>query len=169
MLRISDPVAVSVLVGSGATSVVTDLYTRRIPNVLTFGLAGFGVAMAAFGLDALTATEALLGLIVGLALMLPGHLIGATGAGDVKLFAAIGTLLGPRAMVMAFLYTAMAGGAIALAVAARRRLLRDTVDRALTLVRSAGANVGEIERSSVNRFAYAPAIAIGTLAAALGL
>jgi hypothetical protein len=28
--------------------------------------------------------------------------------------------------------------------------------------------VAEIERSAVNRFAYAPAIAVGTLAAALG-
>ena len=39
---------------------------------------------------------ALGGIAVGLAVMLPGHLIGATGAGDVKFFAALGTLLGPR-------------------------------------------------------------------------
>jgi len=37
-------------------------------------------------------------------------------------------------------------------------------------VMSRGANVGEIERSTIdNSFAYAPAIAIGTLAVALGL
>ena len=169
MLKISDPVAFSVLAGSGASSVAVDLCTRRIPNVLTFGVAGFGVLIAAFGLDALTATEAVLGLAVGLALMLPGHVIGATGAGDVKLFAALGTLLGPRAMVTAFIYTAIAGGALALFVALQRRLLRDTVANAVTLVCTAGANAGEIERASVNRFAYAPAIAIGSLAAALGL
>jgi hypothetical protein len=36
-------------------------------------------------------------------------------------------------------------------------------------VRTAGANAGEIEAAAVNRFAYAPAIAVGALAAALGL
>ena len=45
--------------------------------------------------------------------MLPGHLFGATGAGDVKLFAAAGTLLGPSDMVLAFVATAIAGGVLA--------------------------------------------------------
>jgi prepilin peptidase CpaA len=168
LLKISDPLAVSVVAGGGAWSTVVDLYTRRIPNALTFGVAAFGLLVAALGFSQLTATQALLGLVVGLLLMLPGHVIGATGAGDVKLFAALGTLIGPKAMVMAFIYTALAGGVIAIVVSLQRRLLRDTVDRALTLVRTGGANVGDIERATVNRFAYAPAIAIGSLVAALG-
>jgi prepilin peptidase CpaA len=169
LLKISDPVAVSAVVGTGASSAVIDYYTRRIPNPLTLGVAVSGLALAVAGLSSLTPTQALLGLAVGLALMLPGHLIGATGAGDVKLFAALGTLLGPSAITMAFLYTALAGGALAIAVALRRQLLRETVERAANLVRTAGASVGEIERAAVNRFAYAPAIAVGALAAALGL
>jgi prepilin peptidase CpaA len=169
LLRISDPIVVSAVAGSGLSSAIVDLYTRRIPNPLTFGIATFGIGLAAFHLGALTVTEALLGLVVGLALMLPGHIIGATGAGDVKLFAAIGTLIGPRAMVMAFVYTALAGGALAVVVALRRRLLRETFERTATLVRTGGANAGEIERTHVNRFAYAPAIAIGSMVAALGL
>jgi hypothetical protein len=45
-----------------------------------------------------------------------------------------------------------------------------TFERTAELVVSRGANVGDIERSTAdNSFAYAPAIAIGTLAAALGL
>jgi prepilin peptidase CpaA len=159
---------VSVVTGGGVSSAVVDLYTRRIPNALTFGVAALGLLVAALGFGQLTAAQAFLGLVVGLLLMLPGHVIGATGAGDVKLFAAFGTFLGPKAMLMAFVYTALAGGAIAIAVSLQRRLLRDTVDRALTLVRTGGANVGDIERAAVNRFAYAPAIAIGSLVAALG-
>lgn len=164
----SDPLAIGVVAGSGASSAVIDLYTRRIPNPLTFGVAAFGLLLAGFRLGEMTVAQALVGLAVGLVLMMPGHLIGATGAGDVKLFAAIGTLIGPRAIVMAFLYTALAGGAIAVAIAVQRRLLRETVERTVTLVRTAGANAQDIERAAVNRFAYAPAIAIGTLAAALG-
>lgn len=157
------------VIGVGASSAVVDFYTRRIPNRLTFGVAVFGLLVAAAGLHQLSVMQALAGLVVGLALMLPGHLIGATGAGDVKLFAAIGTLLGPQAVVMAFVYTALAGGVLAVAVAMRRRLVLQTIDRAVTLVRTGGANVGDIERATVNRFAYAPAIAIGSLVAALGL
>jgi prepilin peptidase CpaA len=169
LLKISDPVAVGAVAGSGASSTLVDLYTRRIPNVLTLGITIGGLIVAAVRLGAVTPGQALLGFAVGLALMLPGHLIGATGAGDVKLFAALGTLLGPRAIVMAFVYTAIAGGVLAIVVAMRRQLLRQTLERATTLVRTGGANVGEIEHATVNRFAYAPAIAIGSLAAALGL
>ena len=169
MLRISDPVAVSAVAGTGASSAFVDLYTRRIPNPLTLGVAAFGTTLAAFHLSSLTLTEALLGFAVGLVLMLPGHLIGATGAGDVKLFAALGTLLGPRATAVAFMYTALAGGVLAIVIAMQRRLLWQTFERTADLVRSGGANAGEIERAPVNRFAYAPAIAVGSLAAALGL
>ena len=169
MLRISDPVAVSAVAGTGASSAFVDLYTRRIPNPLTLGVAAFGTTLAAFHLSSLSLTEALLGFAVGLVLMLPGHLIGATGAGDVKLFAALGTLLGPRATAVAFMYTALAGGVLAIVIAMQRRLLWQTFERTADLVRSGGANAGEIERATVNRFAYAPAIAVGSLAAALGL
>jgi prepilin peptidase CpaA len=108
-------------------------------------------------------------LVVGLLLMLPGHVIGATGAGDVKLLAALGTLLGPRGIVVAFVYSALAGGILALIVARRRSVLRETIERTATLVRTAGGNVAAIEHGTVdNRFAYAPAIAFGAIAAALG-
>ncbi len=86
-----------------------------------------------------------------------------------KLFAAVGTLLGPAGVVVAFLYTAILGGALAVIVAVYRGRLETTLQGAATLVLTGGANVAEIERPTANnRFAYAPAIAIGTLAAALG-
>ncbi len=155
---------------SGGLAAAIDVYTRRIPNAATMGIAGLGVLLAVTHVTRLTVTGALLGLALAFVLMLPGHFIGATGAGDVKLFAALGTLLGPSAVLMAFLYTALAGGVLAVAVAVRRRSLSDSVGRVATLVGTGGANVGEIEAKSVNnRFAYAPAIAVGTLVAALGL
>jgi prepilin peptidase CpaA len=102
--------------------------------------------------------------------MLPGHLFGATGAGDVKLFAAAGALLGPAATAAAFLYTALAGGALAIAIACRRGRLQRTVHSAARLVASGAANAGEIEAvTENNRFPYAPAIAVGAVIAALGV
>lgn len=158
----------SAILAGGASSTAIDLRTRRIPNVLTAALAAVGLGVAAFGYGAVTLPQALAGLAVGFIVMLPGHVAGATGAGDVKLFAALGTLLGPGGALLAFFYTALAGGALAVAVALRRRMLRDTVARAAALVSSGGSNAGEIETIQINRFAYAPAIAIGALAVALG-
>jgi prepilin peptidase CpaA len=162
-------VVVAVLVAIGAVSTVIDLRTRRVPNRLTLTIALAGLVLAAGGFSGVTLTSALLGGLLGLVLMLPGHVIGATGAGDVKLFAATGTLLGPAAIGTAFVYTLLAGGALAFAAAIYRRRLAATVERAVTLVRTGGANAADIESPSINnRFAYAPAIAFGTIAAALG-
>jgi prepilin peptidase CpaA len=101
--------------------------------------------------------------------MMPGHMIGATGAGDVKLFAALGSLLGPSRIGVAFVYTAILGGALAVMVAMYRGRLEATLQETATLVLTGGSNVAEIERPTAdNRFAYAPAIALGALVSALG-
>jgi prepilin peptidase CpaA len=160
---------VALVAGSGALGAAIDLRSRRVPNWLTLGITVAGLTLAAVRLSGLSFPAALAGFALGLAVMLPGHLIGATGAGDVKLLAALGTMLGPKATVFAFIYAAIAGGALAVMVAMQRRTLEVTVARTAMLVRSRGANVAEIEQtSSDNRFAYAPAIAIGAVVAALG-
>jgi prepilin peptidase CpaA len=166
----SETSTVCAVVAGGAASAIVDLYTRRVPNGLTLGIGTLGVALAAMHVTGVSVPGALGGLALGLVLMLPGHVIGATGAGDVKLFAALGTLLGPARTGAAFIYTALAGGLLVVIVAGRRRRLGATVERTATLVRTAGGNVAEIEGATENnRFAYAPAIAAGALAAALGL
>jgi prepilin peptidase CpaA len=170
LLKISEPLIVFAVAGIGVSSAIVDMQTRRVPNLLTLGVTALGVTLAAAGLTGLGMAGALGGFALGLALMLPGHLIGATGAGDVKLFAALGTLLGPSRTGSAFVYTALAGGVLAVIVARRRRRLGATMERTAAFVSSGGGNVGEIESSSQNnRFAYAPAIALGAFAAALGL
>jgi prepilin peptidase CpaA len=169
LLKIFDPVVVSLVAAGGGVGAAVDLKSRRVPNVLTGSLALTGLALALFHVTSIGIASALLGGLCGLLLLLPGHVIGATGAGDVKLFAAFGTLLGPAGVLSAFIYTAIAGGMLALVVAMGRRRLRVTVERAVALVSGGGAGIGDIERPSENnRFAYAPAIAIGALIAAFG-
>ena len=102
------------------------------------GLAAIGVVYAACGIGGLSLGASLAGLALGLALMLPGHLIGATGAGDVKLFAAAGAFVGPTHIFMAFVYTALAGGAIAIVISLSRRRLRQTVGGTAMLIATAG-------------------------------
>jgi prepilin peptidase CpaA len=162
-------IVLATLVAGVAVAAAIDLRTRRVPNPLTAGLAALGVAFAAAGIGSLTVGASLTGLVLGLAFMLPGHLFGATGAGDVKLFAAAGALIGPWPIVAAFFYTAIAGGLLALVVAFRRQRLQRTLGATARLISTAAANSTAIASPlEDNRFAYAPAIAVGVLIAALG-
>jgi prepilin peptidase CpaA len=168
LLLPSDPISVMTVSAGGFAAAVIDLRTRTVPNALTISLALAGLALAASGLGAVRLPMAAAGSLVGFLFMMPGYMFGATGAGDVKLFAAMGTLLGPWAIAVAFLYTAIAGGFIALFVAAARSSFTSTVRRATMLVASGGSNASEIEQPAQNnRFAYAPAIAIGVIVAVL--
>jgi prepilin peptidase CpaA len=154
---------------AACVAAVIDLRTRRVPNWLTGVMAAGGVATAAAGIGYVGVIASLSGLALGAALMLPGHVLGGTGAGDVKLLAAAGAVIGPAATLKAFVITVLAGGVMALMVAFQRGRLRHTL---ATTVRLAGgqAVTTEIEDPQAdNRFAYAPAIAIGVVLAVLEL
>ena len=151
-----------------ATGAAIDIATRRIPNAVSGGLAVTGLVLAVAGVTNLTVSSSLLGMAAGLALMLPGHLLGATGAGDVKLFAAAGTLLGAGQILNAFAAVAIAGGVLALGIALQRQRLGVTLARTARLCAAPERGREEIEASQgVNAFPYGPAIAVGTILAAV--
>ena len=94
----------------------TDLRTRRIPNVLTFGAAGAGLAFHAFfsGSGPLTA---LAGWLTGVLIFSPLFLLRGMGAGDLKLLGALGAWLGPLMALRIGVWSAVAGGVLAIVVA----------------------------------------------------
>jgi Flp pilus assembly protein protease CpaA len=49
------------------------------------------------------------------------------GAGDVKLFGAVGSLVGPHALLLVFVFTGLLGGVVAAVVALWRGSLRGTL------------------------------------------
>lgn len=99
---------------------VTDLKSRRLPNTLTMGAAAgaFGYYLAGAGWSGLG--WSVVGWIVGGALFMPFFALRGIGGGDVKLLAALGAWLGPMPAVWLALYTALAGGPLALIVAFSR-------------------------------------------------
>jgi prepilin peptidase CpaA len=164
---ISNPAFVALAAGALVATVI-DIRTRRIPNALTATMAGVGVGLAATGTSGVSVWASMAGFALGLALMMPGHALGATGAGDVKLMAAVGAMVGPATVVTAFLFTAIAGGVMALAVAMRRQRLRATIAGTGRLIAAPGDVRQEIgSKSAASRFAYGPAIAVGSILAAL--
>jgi prepilin peptidase CpaA len=156
------------LVAGALVATVIDLRTRRIPNTLTAALAGVGIGLAATGVSGVSIGASVAGLALGLALMLPGHALGATGAGDVKFMGAVGAVVGPGMVVTAFLFTAIAGGVLALAVAAQRQRLGATLAGTGRMIAApAGAHQEIRSAAPTRRFAYGPAIAIGSVLAGL--
>jgi prepilin peptidase CpaA len=102
----------------GLVACVEDLRRRTIPNWLTAAGAIAGVLCAApMGWRGLGMAVA--GAAAGFLLLLPLHLCGAMGGGDVKLMAAFGALLGPGGILLAAVFGAAAGGVWALAWAMR--------------------------------------------------
>ena len=145
-----------------------DIRTRRIPNALTATMAGLGLGLAGAGASGIPLWASVAGFALGLGLMLPGHLLGGTGAGDVKLMAAMGAIVGPGLVVSAFLFTAVAGGVLAVMVAARRRQLAATLAGTGQLVTGCAETRDRLRTvPSSSRFAYGPAIAAGSILAAL--
>jgi prepilin peptidase CpaA len=160
----------ALVIGAGVAATVIDIRHRRVPNVLTMGVASAGLVLAMAGLGTATIGGALAGLALGLALLLPGHVLGATGAGDVKLLAAFGALLGPAGVFDAFLRAAILGGVIALAAALWRGRLRETVYGTAMLVTTRNRAVtAQLKQPAVNnRIPYAPALAFGAALAVFG-
>jgi prepilin peptidase CpaA len=62
------------------------------------------------------------------------HVFGAMGAGDVKLFAAIGSLLGAPLVLPTFVVVVLTGGFLALVVVVRCGVVRTTLQRVLQIL-----------------------------------
>jgi len=116
-----------VALGVVFVAVVWDVSSRRIPNLLTFGSALAAIAAHAYfgGLTGLG--FALLGWVVGVALFFPVFALGGMGAGDIKLLGAIGAWLGAASVIWVGLFSAIAGGVLAIIVAAYSGYLKQAL------------------------------------------
>ena len=90
-----------------------DIKERRIPNwIILFGLISGVVLGALQGSTELVLS--VVGFFVGITALLVPFAFGWMGAGDVKLFAAIGALLGYTTLPRVFFYSCLVAGIIAL-------------------------------------------------------
>jgi prepilin peptidase CpaA len=109
------------------SAAITDVRERRIPNRLTYSgmIAGLALQIVLHGWRGL-----LLGLGGGLlfgGVFLLFHLVRAMGAGDVKLAAALGCILGPAGSWQVMFFTAIAGGMLAIVMMAMTGRIKQTL------------------------------------------
>jgi len=93
-------------------SVKYDIFERRIPNKLTIPVILWGIVTAGIFSGFNGILFSISGFLVGLAVFFIPFVLGGMGAGDVKLMAAVGSLLGWKLTVYSALLTAIAGGII---------------------------------------------------------
>ncbi len=95
---------------------LSDITKNRIPNSIVLALLLLGVVqlLPLWPLPAPGWVDALSGLGLGLALTLPFYLAGSLGAGDAKLLAACGWVLGPVGLIEVQLFSLLFMGFFAL-------------------------------------------------------
>src|SRR5262245_45845647 len=108
-----------VLIAVVAAAAVWDVRTRRIPNelIVAGALSGLVLHGARTGVEGVLIS--LEGGLFGFALFIVFFLVRGMGAGDVKLFAAVGALVGPQILPLVFVFTALIGGIAAAVVILR--------------------------------------------------
>src|SRR5450759_709626 len=155
------------------TAAVFDVLQHRIPNWLTYPGIVLGVVLRGvlFGWKGLGSAGE--GLLLTGGIMFLFYAVRAMGAGDVKLMAAIGSLVGPGQAIVVLLATAICGGVMAIVISVYRGRLGATL-RNLGSVLWFHARSGLQAHPELNldnptdlRMPYGLAIATGTLYAFL--
>jgi prepilin peptidase CpaA len=152
-----------------ALAVQRDVASFKIPNALV--AAGMAAALALHGMAGEGLLYSVGGLCAGLALLLPLYLVGAAGAGDVKLMGMVGAFLGPVGALGAALASFIAGMALALLAFMRpgvyakaSRNLRLIAWGAVARLAAVGGPRFDAATDSAAKLPYSLAIAVGSLA-----
>ena len=140
----------AVLIPLAATVIYHDIRYRRIPNVLVLTALLAGLALNIFfgGVEGLVSS--LLGFAIGFLPMLLLHIFGAMGAGDVKLFGAVGTILGVGLMPTTLVLVVMLGGVLAVCTTLRAGTMFSTLHGVARIF------IGILPGWEMPRFAMAP-------------
>jgi prepilin peptidase CpaA len=111
-----------------------DVRYRRIPNAFVLATLATGVLTNAIygGLNG--AIESLGGCALAFFLMFMLHIFGAMGAGDVKLFASIGAVIGASLVLPTFFVIVLTGGALAIFSTIRAGAVRSTLHNVLLVL-----------------------------------
>jgi prepilin peptidase CpaA len=128
MFSLPPPGAEILLVLVVLVAAVYDVRYRRIPNWLSMSGVAAGLGLNAFMYQGWPGLKlSLLGLLVGFGVYFVLYALRAMGAGDVKLMAAVGAIIGWRDWFGTFLITALIGGAMALILVASKRRMKKTL------------------------------------------
>lgn len=146
---------------------IYDAGTQKIPNWTSLVIVVLGLGWNIFSAEGLGIQDSSLGLLAGFVLMLPSYVFGGMGAGDVKLIAAIGSVLGINHVLDLVLYSYLAMFVMAILFIVVKGDLVKLLRRLRTLVYGAFSGVLAYQKpdqsdAASSRMPLAPAIALAT-------
>lgn len=123
-----------ILIPLAVVIIYHDVRYRRIPNpfVLATLISGLSINLAMGGVNG--ALDSIGGCLLAFILMFVLHVFGAMGAGDVKLFAAIGSIIGAKLVLPTFVVVVLMGGLLAMVTVLRSGVFRTTMHRVLQIL-----------------------------------
>ncbi len=147
---------------------VIDIRFHKILNWLTYPAMIMGVTYHSLtkGYDGFLFSIG--GVAIGIAVLIGLFLMGRMGAGDVKFMGAVGGLIGPRGVLVAFLFAAIVGGIYALLLWASHKYLKKTVKRYEANLKTfifakQFTYTPKTEKGEKPKLRYGVAIAVGTM------
>lgn len=150
------------------SAAIYDYRSRLIPNVITFAamLTGLGLHSLHTGWNGLWFSFS--GLALGGGMLLFFYLLGGMGAGDVKLMAGVGALLGVEKVLAVFILTVIAGGLMAVVQILRQYSFKKILSHIKNLLHGFSYQKyfrldNKTDDPIENTLPYGVAIAIGTL------
>jgi prepilin peptidase CpaA len=105
---------------------IFDLRRRRIPNWLTLTGVLAGIALNSFLYERAGLVMSLKGMGLALALYFPLYVLRAMGAGDAKLMAAVGAIVGWTNWLGIMILTALIGGVLAIVLVVTKGRVKQT-------------------------------------------
>ncbi len=150
---------------------IYDYRIRRVPNWLTLPGIVLGIVLNVFWARTVGLWLSLEGLGLALAIYGSLYLLRALGAGDVKLMAAVGAIVGPAHWLHIFALTALCGGVGALILILVRGRFRHTLSNTGLILGSLGRGRAphrsgpelDVRSTAGMRLPHAVMIACGTL------
>ena len=152
-------VAVWLVVAASLIAAYCDVRARRIPNWLTGSLAIAAIVVHSFlGVRSVAESLAVMAILTAAGTLV--YALGGIGGGDIKLGIAASGMLGYPLCIPFLLYTAVAGGLLAIVFIIARGMARETFSRValMTMGGAQGVAGGKSET-----LPYAVAFAFGAI------
>lgn len=113
-MNLMNYISVFFLILVSLTGAIYDWKIRKIPNWLTFGTFFLVLLINICNFNFNWVLNSILGFLLGIALLIIPYLMGAMGAGDVKLLGAVGAITGFKSVIFIFFSSTICGLFLAL-------------------------------------------------------
>lgn len=154
-------------------SLISDLRTYKINNVITYGFMAAGLTINLLAEGPKGMMFSMQGIIIPVACLLLLYMMRMLGAGDIKLFSAIGAVMGAGFALYAMAYSFICGGIIASFLILVRRNGVKRFKYLITYLRCCFISMKPLQYTEFERnqdkgsFHFSIAAATGTVAAVL--